>query len=51
MGRVGEKIQIWPRDPDHTHLGGILCINFVVLLPLKFCVRYEWSVVHGCRNK
>jgi len=29
------------RDPGHAHLGALLYINFVVLLRLKLCVKFE----------
>jgi len=27
-----------------------LYINFVTLLPLKLCVKFEWSIVNGSAN-
>jgi len=27
---MGIKLNIWSRDPDHAHIGAILCTNFVI---------------------
>ena len=43
------RVKIWSRDPDHVHLGAILCINFVVLFRPKHGVKLEWSIVNGCK--
>ena len=46
------KLHISSRDPDHAYLGVILCINSLVLLRPKLCVKYELlSIVNGSRNK
>ena len=33
-----------------AYLGTILCINFVILLRSKVCVKFEWSVINGSKN-
>ena len=46
----GYKITNLSYDSDHAYLGAILCINFVVFILLKLCVKCEWSTFMGSRN-